>query len=102
MSENSEESDDVFEVDVLRNWLCMECFELTDSPAEHREEIHKGKLVDIPRLDMEGDDVVAVPDNMGHFSPHQWGEDEVDEAEFQIDMCWECGMARLPNAVPAE
>jgi hypothetical protein len=69
-------------------YYCFDCESRIEGPVCDCDEPRRGDHNGTVRLRLSGDNLVAQPDDMGHYSPHQWIE--VDHGE----VCAECG-ARL-------
>jgi threonine dehydrogenase-like Zn-dependent dehydrogenase len=74
--------------DIQAKYYCTRCDEIVEIP--HRKDEHDGDIsIDLLQVTVEGRDLVAIEDNMGHYSPHMWTD--VDGHE----MCVECGAVLL-------
>lgn len=74
--------------DLSGKYYCTDCHEIVEIP--HRQDEHDGDMrPDLLQVTVEGRNLIAIDEQMGHYSPHMWTD--VDSEE----MCVECGAVLL-------
>lgn len=92
------DTDDTPEYSLWTYHYCVPCKTLVLRPGDHRSEVHDGDfdLDMLPLEDRERGDVIAQPPEMGHFTPHQWFDDNGHQR------CGHCDAVKVPPEAIAE